>query len=172
MITNNWFIFETVTILRGLRQGCPLSLPLYVMQGEVTTENINNDNNITGLSKPNQKKQVKISQYADNSNFFLQNQKSVTNVINYFQKLKEATGATINFAKTTLLPLNTDIITNLPKEITIKEQYKTVKILEIFYNEDLKQANKLNWEITIDKMARNINKISKRILHSVGKYKL
>ena len=83
-------------MLRGLRQGCPLSLPLYVIQGEVTTKTINNDKTIIGLQIPNYKKQLKISQYADDSNFFLQNEESVKNVLKYFQKLKQATGENIN----------------------------------------------------------------------------
>ena len=121
MTTNNGFLSENVSKLRGLRQGCPLSLPLYVIQGEITTQNVNQDKNIIGLTIPNQKQHLKLSQYADDSNFFLQNQNSVTNVIKYFQKLKEVTGATINYEKTTVLPIKTKIKTNLPKEITIKE---------------------------------------------------
>ena len=70
MIINNGFLSDTVTMLRGLRQGCPLSLPLYVIQGEVTTKNIKNDNTITGLTIHNTKKQIEISQYADDSNFY------------------------------------------------------------------------------------------------------
>ena len=53
--------------------------------------------------------------------FFLQNQESVKNVLTYFQKLKQATGATINLEKTTVLPINTNITMNLPTEITIKD---------------------------------------------------
>ena len=60
IIIKNGFLSETVMILRGLRQGCPVSLALYVIQGEIT-ENINNDNIITGLIMPNSKKQLKIS---------------------------------------------------------------------------------------------------------------
>ena len=70
IITNNGFLSEMVKMLRGLRQGCPLSLPLYVMQGEITTKNINNDKTIIGLQIPNYKKKLKISQYADDSIFF------------------------------------------------------------------------------------------------------
>ena len=39
IITNNGFLSETVKMLRGLRQGCALSLPLYVIQGGKTTKN-------------------------------------------------------------------------------------------------------------------------------------
>ena len=39
IITNNGFLSKKVKMLRGLRQGCPLSLPLHVIQGKVTTKN-------------------------------------------------------------------------------------------------------------------------------------
>lgn len=55
MIVNNGFLSETVNMLRGLRQGCPLYPPLYVIQGEITTENVNNDKTITGTTIPNSK---------------------------------------------------------------------------------------------------------------------
>ena len=43
-IMNNGFLSTPIQLQRGLRQGCPLSLPLYVIQGEVATININNQN--------------------------------------------------------------------------------------------------------------------------------
>ena len=157
IITNNGFLSKKVKMLRGLGQGCPLSLPLHVIQGKVTTKNIKNDNTIIWLKIPNFKKQLKISQYADDSNFFLQNQESVKNVLKYFQKLKEATGATINLEKTTVLPINTDITTNVPTEITKKDQNENIKILGIYFSKHLQYANNINWQITIDKMEKHIN---------------
>ena len=162
IIINNGFLSDTVTVIRGLGQGCPLSLPLYVIQVEVTTKNINNENTIMGLTIPNSRKQIKISQYADASNFFLQNQESVKNVLKYFQKLKEPTptGATINLEKTTVLPINTDITTNLPTGIT-KDQNENIKTLAIYFNEDLQYANNINWQIRIDKMEKHNQTLSK-----------
>ena len=92
MKINNGFLSRQVSLQRGLRQGCPLSLPLYVIQGQVTTNNINRNKNIIGIHIPNQKNQVKLSQYADDSNFFLKNQESVNNVLTFFQNLRRATG--------------------------------------------------------------------------------
>ena len=40
MIINNGFLSSPVNLQKGLRQGRPLSLPLYVIQGEITTVNI------------------------------------------------------------------------------------------------------------------------------------
>ena len=83
------------------------------------------------------KKPIKILQYAGDSNFFLKDQESIKNVLKYFEKLKEATGTTINLEKTTMVPINIYNVTNLPKEITTKEQFETIKILGIYFNEDL-----------------------------------
>ena len=107
-IINNGFLSPPISSERGLRQGCPLSLPLYIIHGEVTTKNINNDDSIIGIKIQNYQNQIKISQYADDSNFFLKNQESITNVLNFFENLKKATGTTVNLEKTTLLPINTD----------------------------------------------------------------
>ena len=107
-IINNGFLSAPVQLQRGLRQGCPLSLPIYVVQEEVTTININQDESISGIKISNKKQEIKVSQYADDSNFLLATQKSVENVIKLFQKLQKATRATINLDKTTILPINTD----------------------------------------------------------------
>ena len=64
MITNNGFLSPQVLLQRGLRQGRPLSLPLYVVQSQITTTNIKQDKTITGINISNQREQVKISQYA------------------------------------------------------------------------------------------------------------
>ena len=107
-IINNGFLSGPVQLQRGLRQDCSLSLPLYVVQEEVTTININQDESISRIKIPNKKQEIKVSQYADDSNFLLATQKSVENVIKLFQKLQKATRATINLDKTTIKPINTD----------------------------------------------------------------
>ena len=146
---------------RGLRQGCPLSLPLYVIQGEVTTLNVNQNKNIKGIKIPNKTNEIKISQYADDSNFLLTEQESVEKVIEYFQKLKKVTGATINLEKTKLLAINTDktnyIKIQLPN-ITTLEQYQYLEILGVYFSENLKETIILNSKKTLEKMEKHIQR--------------
>ena len=47
-VINNGFLSSPIRLQRGLRQECPLSLPLYVIQ-EVTTANIIKNENIKGI---------------------------------------------------------------------------------------------------------------------------
>ena len=72
---------------------------MQVIQGEVTTSNISTNKSITGIQIPNKTKQIKISQYADDTNLFLKNQESTANVLRFFETLNKATGTTINFEK-------------------------------------------------------------------------
>ena len=110
---------------------------------------------IKGIETPNSKKQVKILQYADDSNFFLQDQNSVRNVLKYFKKLKKPTGSIRNLEKTTVLHINTDNTSNVPKQIRTNEQFETIKILRILFNEDLHYANQINMEIILEKMEKH-----------------
>ena len=117
-VINNGYMSPPIQLLRDLRQGWPLSLPLYVIQGEITTGNINNNENIKGVKIPNNNKEIKISQYADYSNFLLTEQESIKLVINFFEKLNKATGSTINLEKTKVLPINTDQTSYIQKHET------------------------------------------------------
>ena len=72
---------------------------MQVIQGEVTTSNIGTNKSITGIQISNKTKQIKISQYADDTNLFLKNQESAANVLRFFETLNKATGTTINFEK-------------------------------------------------------------------------
>ena len=88
-------------------------------------------------------------------------------MLKFFQALTKATGPTINLEKTTVLPINTENtsqIQNKPHRITIKERLDTLKMLGIHFHENLKTANKMNSNITLEKMQKHIQKLSARIL--------
>ena len=166
------FYQAPINLERGLRQGCPLSLPLYIIQEQITTTNINNNAQIKGIIIPNFKKQTKISQCADDSNFLLKTQKSVKHVLTYFDKIKKATGSTINLEKTKIVRINTDQTEHIKKtlpDITILQQYQYIKILGIQFSEDLQNTIKTNWQHIINKMKNHIRKIINRTLSLSGK---
>lgn len=102
-----------------------MSLPLYVIQGQVTTININQNNNITGIHIPNQKNEVKISR---DSNLFLKNMESVNNALTFFCTLNKAMVTTINLEKNTVLPINTeDKYKKFPQKSQLKNNLKLQK---------------------------------------------
>ena len=77
------------SIYRGLWQEWPLSLPLYLIKGEVTRKNINKNNNMKRITIPNTIKQIKLSQYPDDSNFFPKYILWIETVLLCFDNLKE-----------------------------------------------------------------------------------
>ena len=89
-----------------MRQGCLLSLPLFKIQGEVTTININKNNSIKDKYSPNRIKAIKISQYADDMNFFQKKIRISSKYTKVFRRLEKAAGTTINKEKAFALPIN------------------------------------------------------------------
>ena len=58
-----------------------------------------------GYPIPNQKEDLKLSQYADDTNFFVLTEKSILEILNFFKTYELSTGATINVSKTMITPL-------------------------------------------------------------------
>jgi len=65
---NGWMT-AFIPIQQGLRQGCALSMPLYILTAELLAIHICSTDNIKGLTYP--KSMVKISQYADHTTLLL-----------------------------------------------------------------------------------------------------
>ena len=107
IISNNGFLSDPFSLSRGVRQGCPLSLFLYIMNGEVINLNSKSNKKIVG----NQKEQLKMSQYADDTNFFVVTEESIIQILNL------ATSATINISETKITPLTNAKIDNLDQKI-------------------------------------------------------
>ena len=88
-----------ITLERGLRQGCALSMPLYVLTAEILAQNIRNNPTIKGVALPDSRGEVKLSQYADDTTFLLRNDTSITNTFNTLSLYERASGAKINLTK-------------------------------------------------------------------------
>ena len=56
VISNNGFLSTPFSLSREVRQGCPLSFLLYIINGEEINLNIKNNNKIVEYPIPNEKK--------------------------------------------------------------------------------------------------------------------
>lgn len=88
-----------VTLERGLRQGCALSMPLYVLTAEMMAINIRENPRIHGIRPPDSQEELKLSQYADDTTFLLSDDQSIDEVVNTFDLYERASGAKINKGK-------------------------------------------------------------------------
>ena len=71
MIKNNGWLSKSISVSRGIRQGCPVSSLLFVLSIEMMSINIRSDDKIQGFNFNNEIH--KLSQYADDTTLVLTN---------------------------------------------------------------------------------------------------
>ena len=95
---NGW-LTAFVHLERGLRQGCPLSMPLYVLTAESMAINIRSNPGIHGVKPPGSENEVKLSQFADDTTLLLTDEQSIAETFGVFNRYEPASGAKINKSK-------------------------------------------------------------------------
>ena len=85
---------------RGVRQGCPLSMLLYVIFQEPLYRALNMANEIKPLLMPNGSK-LKMLGYADDTNVFVVDEESIVYLDSLLRKFESATGCMLNRTKKT-----------------------------------------------------------------------
>ena len=96
-ISNNVYLSRKVTLKRGVRQGCPLSLLLYCIVAETLGNLIRKNLIIDVLRLPGSRKEVKISKYADDTTLFLRNNFSVQEAITTKKVYELGSGSKVNY---------------------------------------------------------------------------
>ena len=96
--TNGW-LTAFITLERGLRQGCALSMPLYVLTAETMAINVRQNPRIHGIRPPDSQEELKLSQYADDTTLLLSDDQSIDEVFRTFNLYERASGAKINKGK-------------------------------------------------------------------------
>ena len=97
-VLNNGHASPFFQLHRGVRQGCPLSGLLFVIGIELLARALQIYNSIKGVNIG--KKEIKLSQFADDTTVFVSDQDSVSNLLKLLSKFKHASGLEINTTKT------------------------------------------------------------------------
>ena len=99
-VTVNGFISESFEVHRGVRQGDPLSLHLFLLFLEPILTKINDDVNTEGVYLPGSKRTIlKYFACADDVIFILSDVCSVNRMFHLFKEYKSATGIALNMEK-------------------------------------------------------------------------
>ena len=147
---NGWFT-SFIPLERGLRQGCPLSMPLYVIAAETMAINIRGNAGIHGILTPDLQQEVKVSQFADDTTLLLVDEISIRETFRTFDLYEKASGAKINKSKCKgLWSWAFAHRTDQPYGFEWFNQYIPEKILgQYFGNVDFTQ---LNWNHKVEKI--------------------
>ena len=94
----NGNLTKPIPLERGVRQGCPLSSPLYVMVIEVLALQLRSNPNIVGFQIENEK--FVSAHYMDDSTIIIKQNRCFKEVIKELSDYEEASGAKINYKKT------------------------------------------------------------------------
>ena len=93
-IKNNGHLSEQISIPRGIRQGCPVSGLLFILAVEILVLRIRSSISLKGLPIGN--KHIKISQYADDGVFYLNDKDEIGCAINIISNFGNVAGTLLN----------------------------------------------------------------------------
>ena len=147
-----------------------MSFLLHIINDEAVNLSIKLNERIVGY--PNQKETLKLSQYADDTIFFVITEDSIVEILNFFKQYELATDATINVSKRKITLLANAKIYNLDEKIQnmqIKETTEFVKILGIYFTNNLQETSNYNWNKCTLEIEKQIHQLSRRQLSLRGK---
>ena len=124
----NGFQTQNIPIQKGVRQGDPLSLYLFLLAVEPLVATINNNQSIEGLGK-GRIRNIKCPSYADDMTLTSFGSRSVVLAFEIIQHFSEATGLKLNIQKTHSMAVDSSSIDNLLP--SINWQNDSIKILGI-----------------------------------------
>ena len=151
-VLNNGHASPFFQLHRGVRQGCPLSRLLFVIGIELIPRALQNDNSIKGVNIG--KKEVKLSQSADDTTVFISDQDSVSNLLKLLSKFKHGSGLEINTTKAEAMWLGAwRNRTDTP--FNFKWPQEPIRAFGVFFSYNSEDANNLNVGEKIRKLAKN-----------------
>ena len=142
-----------VPIKRGIRQGCPFSMLLFIISTTPLIEMIKAEKNISGhTTKKNSI--IKVQSYADDTTVIIKNLNEINSIITTFHKHSIASEAEINEEKTEIFKIGDK------KDDKNNKYYKKikpkVKILGAHFCENIKEETKYN----LEKASKTLTEIS------------
>ena len=160
----NGKLTKKIRIKRSVRQGCPLSMLLFVLTAEGLAQKITTNTNIKGYRiTPTQEK--KLVAYADDTTVILTEPKSIKEAIETINTYCNVSGAEMNRDKTEILITGPWKIKDIKEVLSwIKDE---VKILGIKYS--MENMRKLNYLPIISEIKGKMEVWGKRAHNMMGR---
>lgn len=146
-IINNGYISGTIPLLRGLKQGCPLSPYLFIIAMEILAIKIRVNKNIEGLINNNI--ESKISRYADDTSFPISPKPHcLQNLIDLLEMFSQHSGLKLNYDKCKILRTGSLKNTSFRMECKVPVEWTDgpINILGVVIPENREELGSVNWE--------------------------
>lgn len=163
-VVNNGYKSDPFKIHRGVRQGCPLSPFLFILASELLAIAIRENEKINGIKIG--EVEIKISQLADDTTCFFEDELSAKFALNIFKKFEKCSGLKVNLTKTEAVWIGRNKYDNdgsLPIKWT--RQFKTLGLSFNALNENTVE----NLDVCIEKMEGVLKMWKPRSLSLIGK---
>ena len=171
-VVNNGFHTPDFPVERGIRQGCPLSLPQYTLVAEVIAARVRANPRIRGFSIPGMLVGLKQMLYADDNTSITVGAASLQALHQEFHLFHRATECTLNLAKLRGLQVGPSV---LVPEVSLPISWNSmegVKILGVVFFNDLYHAQSANWTSVVDRFVAALHQQRHRSLSLTGKHQV
>ena len=171
VLKNNGWLSDKINLKRGIKQGCPASALLFILVVEVLAIRLK-ESKYRGIIVESycKSKELKLSQYADDTCLFLKDEKQIASVIQVIKNFSDLAGPKLNKSKTEGLWLGKDKVRQFGCSIlNIKWPMKPIRCLGIYIGGDLEECNDLNWWTKLKNVEKILNSWKRRHLTLLGK---
>ena len=167
-------VFSTpFQVTRGVRQGDPLSCPLFDLAIEPLACSLRNDLACQGLSIPGLDENVLVNMFADDTTLYLSETDKFDDIEPILRKWCEVSGAKFNIEKTEIIPIGTrkhrlEVVTTQKinqmdqaplDRIHIAKDREAVRSLGAWIGN--KAVDPTPWEVTLDKIRKKLERWKK-----------
>jgi hypothetical protein len=163
-----------IRIMRGVRQGCPLSALLYLLIGEVLAEAVRQNNDVKGFKLPGSDTEIKASLYADDTEFLLVDEYSIVVARWIISRFEKGSGSKLNQSKSKIFPLHlNDPQTNQyikeNTKLTLLDYGIPITLLGLTFYLDYRQTCNSNFFDIMSKIQSKAQILSQRSLSLRGR---
>ncbi len=152
-VHNNGWQSDFFSLSRGVYQGCPLSLYLFILCAKILSNAVRRDENIKGIKIGDS--EIKIIKYADDTTLLMYADANSLNAsINLFTNFRMISGLKINTEKTEVMRIGGIAKTNiiLDTDTNLKWTDEPTKALGVYFTPSTTDMLTLNYEPVCKKM--------------------